>query len=201
MGLLVLDRVFERIGLADRRHLRGAHAQAIDELIALTQREVAVLNADMIGVQSHLGEFGPQGSWRPTRAERGLFRDLIEQSTEAYMVIDPRPGLRIVDINDAYAQATLTQRRRVAGEKLFDIFPDNPDDPEADGVSNLFASIRRAAQSGKAHAMIVQRYDVQDAHGRFVEKRWKPVNIPILDESGRLVFVLHHAVDLTAAPA
>lgn len=193
MGLLVFDKMFARTGSIARRRGREPRAAAADMLMAATRREVALLGAEMIGGQSYVGEFG----MRSARGDRRLFRDLIEGTAEPYMVLDPRSGLHIVDINEAYAAATLTSRRQVAGAKLFEVFPDNPDDPDADGVCNLFDSIRRAAQSGKMHAMAVQRYDVQDASGRFVEKHWQPRNIPIRDEAGRLVFVLHHALDVT----
>ncbi|WP_246208164.1 hypothetical protein [Bradyrhizobium rifense] len=49
------------------------------------------------------------------------------------MLLDPGPGLQIVDINAAYAKATLIVRESVLGRSLFEVFPDNPDDPHADG--------------------------------------------------------------------
>lgn len=196
MGLLDFGSAFEQVGCVDRHGNRSPRGAAVASLIAATRRDLAVLSADMLGAQSHPGQFGTDCGL-PTRGDRRLFRDTIESAAEGFMVIDPRPELRIVDINDAFAALTLSSRRHVPGEKLFDVFPDNPDDPEADGVGNLFASIQRAAQSGRAHTMAVQRYDVQDAAGRFVEKHWQPTNTPIFDEAGRLVFVLHHALDVT----
>ena len=63
------------------------------------------------------------------------------------MLIDPGPGLKIVDVNDAYAKATFINRDDVVGKSLFDIFPDNPEDALADGVSNLYSSLRTVAQT------------------------------------------------------
>ncbi|MDA9408175.1 hypothetical protein XH80_15985 [Bradyrhizobium sp. CCBAU 45384] len=108
------------------------------------------------------------------------------------MLLDPGPGLRIVDINPAYANATLTDRDSIVGRSLFEVFPDNPDEPLADGVSNLYASLRTVAQTGQPHAMAVQRYDIRDADGTFVERHWQPINSPIRDGDGRLAFLLHH---------
>lgn len=196
MGLFVPDYLFNSIGYTDRRGGRGPHGAAVDSLMASTRRELAVLSAELMGAQSLVGQFG-DGSRAPARAERRLFRDIIENSAELYMVLDPRAGLHIVDINEAYAAHTLVSRRRTAGEKLFDVFPDNPSLTDADGVGNLFESLQRAAQSGRSHAMPVQRYDVQGADGKFVEKHWKCTNIPIFDDHGRLTFLLHHAQDVT----
>ena len=58
-------------------------------------------------------------------------------------------------------------------------------------------SLRAAAETGRPHTMPVQRYDVRDMSGRFVEKYWEPVNTPILDQNGNLIFILHHAEDVT----
>jgi hypothetical protein len=64
-------------------------------------------------------------------------------------------------------------------------------------VSNLYASLRTVAQTGRAHAMAVQRYDTRDPDGPFVERRWQPINSPVHDEDGRVVFLLHHVEDVT----
>ena len=47
------------------------------------------------------------------------------------------PGLRIVAVSDAHLAATMTRRGEIVGRGLFDVFPGDPDDPEASGVSNL----------------------------------------------------------------
>jgi PAS domain-containing protein len=196
MGVLVPDHLFNGIGYTDRRRSRGPRGAAVDSLMASTRRELAVLSAELMGAQSLVGQLG-DGARAPARTDRRLFRDVIENSAELYMVLDPRAGLRIVDINDAYAAHTLVSRRRTPGEKLFDVFPDNPGLTDADGVGNLFESLQRVAQSGQQHVMALQRYDVQGADGRFVEKHWKCTNIPIFDDQGKLTFLLHHAEDVT----
>ena len=78
-----------------------------------------------------------------------------------------------------------------AGEKLFNVFPDNPGDPFADGAANLFDSLRIVAETGQSHAMAVQRYDVRGPTGKFVERYWQPLNSPVLNENGDLVFILN----------
>jgi PAS domain-containing protein len=77
------------------------------------------------------------------------------------------------------------------------VFPDNPELPDADGVSNLFQSFCKVAQTGRAHAMGNQRYDIPGKDGQFVERHWRIVNTPIFDDAGRLIYVLHHVIDVT----
>lgn len=159
------------------------------------RRESAVLAANMVGAQARAGDL--PGSGASNRFQRRLLRDKIEMSGLPYLLIDPRPGLHILEANRAYADATMIDPRRVCGDRMFDVFPDNPDVADADGVSNLYESLRKAAQTGTAHKMPIQRYDTRDAAGCFVERHWLPVNQPIFDDAGRLIFLLHHAIDVT----
>jgi hypothetical protein len=80
---------------------------------------------------------------------------------------------------------------------MFSVFPDNPDDPLADGVNNLYTSLCRAAETGQAHKMMVQHYDIRDLNGKFVERYWQPVNTPLVDQKGHLIYLLHHVEDVT----
>jgi len=160
-----------------------------------TRREMAIFASDMMGAQRYVDQFAArsrlQSLLRFSRQRQA--RDILEITPAPAMLLDPRPGLRIVDSNAAYAAATLTDRQRTSGEKLFQVFPDNPSTPTADGVSNLFESIHKAAQSGTTHVMPLQRYDVRDDNGDFVIRYWRPRNVPIFDERGKLIFVLHQA--------
>lgn len=75
-----------------------------------------------------------------------------------YLVLDP--GLVIVDVNEAYLRATGTGRQDLVGRYLFDAFPDNPATPDAHGVRNLHASLRRVLGSKEPDTMAVLRYDI-----------------------------------------
>jgi hypothetical protein len=45
--------------------------------------------------------------------------------------------------------------------------------------------------------MAIQRYDIRDPDGQFVARHWLPINRPIHDAEGHLVFLLHHVEDVT----
>jgi hypothetical protein len=62
------------------------------------------------------------------------------------------------------------------------------------GVNNLFNSLKTVARS-VPHAMAVQRYNIKA--GSFVERYWQPINTPIHDTPGELVFLLHHVENVT----
>jgi PAS domain-containing protein len=169
--------------------------RTLQSMIAQTGRELALLNAAVSGAG---------GAPRPACGRRSQDARLISQvqrdleaSPQLYLLLDPGPGLHIVEANAAYAAATMTDPLVVAGQRMFDVFPDNPDDPLADGVSLLLRSLRIAAATGLRHRMKIQRYDIRNADGLFVERYWRPRNIPLLSDEGRLLYLLHHVEDVT----
>jgi hypothetical protein len=171
--------------------------RTIASMLSSTRRTLAALDAECLGVRSGFQHHG----WlkRPiniSRRDRFKFQESFETSSDLLLLLDPGPGLHIVDLTENYGKATMTNRANIAGEFLFNVFPDNPDDPLADGVNNLYISLVTATETGKPHAMAVQRYDVRDATGHFVKKFWQPVNTPIFSEDGSLLYLLHHVKDV-----
>lgn len=100
--------------------------------------------------------------------------------------------LRIQAASRAYEQVTLRERGELPGQFLFDAFPDNPHDPQANGTLNLAASLEAVMRSGDTHKMRIQRYDIPDpdSPGEFLPKVWRPTNFPLFD-GGKLVGVAH----------
>ncbi|MBM3980080.1 MAG: PAS domain S-box protein [Planctomycetes bacterium] len=126
------------------------------------------------------------------------FRALFEAAPGPYLVLSP--DLVIVAVNDAYLRATMTVRERIVGRPLFDVFPDNPADPGADGVRNLRASLDRVRAHLVPDAMAIQKYDIrrpEAAGGGFEERHWSPLNTPVLRADGTLACVIHHVEDVT----
>jgi len=126
------------------------------------------------------------------------FRVLFESVPGLYLVLSPE--LRILAVSDAYLSATLTKRDAIIGRHLFEVFPDNPNDPKADGVRNLQASLNRVLQNRKQDVMAVQKYDIQRPQsegGGFEERFWSPVNSPVPDETGQILYIIHRVEDVT----
>lgn len=126
------------------------------------------------------------------------YRDLFDAAPGLYLVLDPE--LRIVAVNRAYARATKTRREDIVGRGIFDVFPDNPDDPGAEGVRNLRASLVRVLQTRRPDAMPVQKYDIRkppEEGGGFESRYWSPLNTPVLADDGRLDYIIHRVEDVT----
>ena len=126
------------------------------------------------------------------------FQTLFTNAPGLYLVL--APDLTIVAVNDAYARATMTVREQIVGRPLFDVFPDNPNDPAADGVRNLRASLDRVLAHKRPDPMAVQKYDIprpESEGGGFEERYWSPLNTPVLDAFGKVAWIIHRVEDVT----
>ncbi|WP_086723840.1 PP2C family protein-serine/threonine phosphatase [Streptomyces carpinensis] len=122
---------------------------------------------------------------------------LFAATPSPYLVLDR--DLVIVGVNAAYCRATCRTREDLVGRHIFEAFPENPADPEADGMRNLSASLHRVLRSGEPDTMTVLKYDIP-LPGRpevFEERWWSPINTPVLGPDGRVVWIIHRVEDVT----
>jgi signal transduction histidine kinase len=126
------------------------------------------------------------------------FQLLFEASPEVLLVLLPdAPRFTMVAATGSRLVATHTTREATIGRGLFEVFPDNPDDPEATGTSNLRASLERVIATRASDTMAVQKYDIRGPDGSFQVKYWSPKNIPVLSADGEVRYILHRVEDVT----
>jgi signal transduction histidine kinase len=138
--------------------------------------------------------------FRLVAEDKGIpFRALFEGAPSLCLVLTP-DEFKIVAVSDAYLRATMTTRDTIMGRKLFEVFPDDPNDPGADGVRNLRRSLDCVKESHRADMMGVQRYPVrrpEEEGGGFEERFWSPINSPVFADDGQLTFIIHRVEDVT----
>ncbi|MGW0771984.1 PP2C family protein-serine/threonine phosphatase [Streptomyces sp. NPDC002676] len=107
--------------------------------------------------------------------------------------------LVIADANRAFCEVTGRSRGELVGQYLFEVFPDNPADPEADGVVTLKASLHRVLASGQTDHMALQKYDipVPGSPDVFKERWWTAINVPVLGPDGKVAWIIHRSEDMT----
>ena len=124
---------------------------------------------------------------------------VFDAQPTATLVLDT--DLRIRAVNRAYEAAVRRSADELLGTAIFEAFPDNPSDADADGVRNLGASLESVVRLGRRHDMVVQRYDIADSTtGEWLTRVWRPVNTPVTD-GDRVVGLLHQVEDITPSEA
>ncbi|MEH2013772.1 PAS domain-containing hybrid sensor histidine kinase/response regulator [Nostoc sp.] len=126
------------------------------------------------------------------------FQTLFESIPGLYIVYSL--DFVIVAGSDAYFRATKTKRGEVVGRPFFEVFPDNPDDPNANGVQNLRASLSNVIKHRLPHTMAGQKYDIRrpESEGSgFEERYWMVTNSPVFGENGEMTHIIQRAEDVT----
>ena len=91
------------------REIDARDRHRIHRMLLDARRDLAILESNIAGI-----EVGPRlpepanGDNAHIRHSIRRFRDDFESSTQPYLIIDPHAGLHILDINRAYAEATMT---------------------------------------------------------------------------------------------
>jgi PAS domain S-box-containing protein len=126
------------------------------------------------------------------------YRAIFAATASPYAVLDPE--FVIVDLNDAFLRGARRTREELLGRNVFDAFPENPDDPAADGANNLRRSLERVLRERVPDRMDVQKYDIVVDSGsgqHYAVHYWTAVNTPLLDAEGNLTHILHCTEEVT----
>ncbi len=116
------------------------------------------------------------------------FKLLFESMPGSFLVLDP--DFCIVAATDEYLELSKSVREEICGKYIFDVFPDNPEEPAPTGATQLKASLEWVLKNKAAHIMAIQRYDVL-RDGLFEERTWKPHNKPVFNSQNEVIFIIH----------
>ncbi|MEU0072033.1 SpoIIE family protein phosphatase [Streptomyces sp. NPDC006332] len=109
------------------------------------------------------------------------------------------PELVYADANDDFLRLARRTREQLLGRYIFDVFPENPNDPAAAGMQETQASMLRVVETGERDTMALIRYDIEDPArpGYWREHYWSPVNAPVLGPDGKVALVVHRVEEVT----
>ena len=128
------------------------------------------------------------------------YQAIFEAVPNLHLILAPDQDFTILAASDAQLRATYTRREESIGRPVFDVFRKNPDDPTEFGTSVLRDSLERVLRSRTPDRMAITRYDIPRPAaqgGGFELRYWRPLNVPVLDEHGAVLYIIHQVEDVT----
>ncbi|MBU0564373.1 MAG: response regulator [Gammaproteobacteria bacterium] len=128
------------------------------------------------------------------------YQAIFEAVPNLHLILAPDQDFTILAASDAQLRATYTRREESIGRPVFDVFRKNPDDPTEFGTSVLRDSLERVLRNRAPDRMAITRYDIPRPAaqgGGFELRYWRPLNVPVLDEHGAVLYIIHQVEDVT----
>lgn len=122
------------------------------------------------------------------------FEAVFSASPSAFVLVDR--ALRVVAANEAFLQVMQTRLERIRGQRLTDVFPHDPDDPDNAQAVLLRATFDATFQRGLRQVLPVIPYRIQTPHG-LEQRLWSSTLVPIFGHKGEVEFVLQESIDVT----
>lgn len=126
------------------------------------------------------------------------YKDLFNLSPALLLVLDT--NFNVVAATDAFLKVTMTERKKIVGLNIFEVFPSNPDDFNADGEKNILASFNTVIKNKITNTLPIQKYDIKKPQadgGTFEVRYWKVSHSPILDAAGNVKYIIQNGEDIT----
>lgn len=126
------------------------------------------------------------------------FRILFESAPGLLLVLTP--DFRVAAASYDYFKTAARQREEILGRVVFEVFPGNSADGETTGEGNLRHSLERVLATRQPDAVRWQSSAGQQAEakdGAILEEYWKASNVPVLDQSGGVKYIVQRVEDVT----
>src|ERR1700712_1408178 len=124
---------------------------------------------------------------------REAYKEIFYNSTAAMLIVSTdAPAYTMLDVNNAYLNATHTTRGDIVGKSVFGVFPANPTDNVSKNIERTIFSFEQAIKTKAPHVMSNYRYDIPvPGTNEFEEHYWTTSNTPVLDENGEVMYFIH----------
>ncbi|MBD2702475.1 PAS domain-containing protein [Spirosoma sp. BT702] len=121
---------------------------------------------------------------------------LINAMPGKHLILLPDPSFTIAAVSDDYLAALGIQRDFLVGNGLFKAYFKQKNNQ---GISEqLLQSLTQVVQTKQIHFMTDQHHQWPNIQTGVLEWRsWRPVNKPVIDSDGEIVFIIHTVEDVT----
>jgi signal transduction histidine kinase len=137
---------------------------------------------------------------------------LLNQSQAHYLdltLFEATPGMRLVFLADPPRFSVIAaskdlcmhigiEKEQIIGKSVFEAFPLHPADGNATNQSSLKQSLQLTIDQKASNRLKAVRYDVQPPGKEFQKYYWEVENVPVLNESSEVTYIIHTVKDITA---
>ena len=108
------------------------------------------------------------------------------------------PDFTVEDCNDAYTEMSGKSVKELVGNNLFELFPNNPEDPISNSVEELTKLFNEVIETGRENSKNIQRYDIEVGNsGIFEERYYNQKHTPVFNENGKVEYILQVVEEVT----
>jgi PAS domain S-box-containing protein len=119
-----------------------------------------------------------------------IFKAIPSQSL---LLLPDAPQFTIKEVSAAYLKATGAREGDLINKGIFEVFPGNPN-----AVQSLSASFEKVLKTKQSDKIAAQCYDIPICNTQdSIEKSERLENVPILNEDGEVVYILHSLIHVT----
>jgi len=197
------DRLDDDLGIehANVVHARAEAVRAAREMVGESLRQnLPVADDSVIEITDACGRLAGSVSLMEAafglRAEDRYLR-VFERLPQCYLLV--ARDFTILHANRAYLQANSVELSAVVRRPIFEVWPDNPADPQSADARRLASSLNSVLREKTTQVMPPQRHDVRRPDGTRHVRYRTPVNIPVLDGDGEVELIVHHLDEVMGA--
>jgi PAS domain S-box-containing protein len=124
------------------------------------------------------------------------FQKFFKGASRSLIIKADEPTFTVLAASDKYLALTHKNREEVLGKGLFQTYPGAHSDPnEKDSV---FSSFVRVINSGQTDELPIFKYEISvDENGSKETHYWTNVNEPILDDQGKVAYIINTTTNIT----
>lgn len=128
------------------------------------------------------------------------FQSVFDNLPGMYLLLQPDyPSFTIITANKAYLKTTRTTYEMIQGIPIFGVFPDTPGVHNKEAKQRLIQLFKEASEYQHTNELHDFRYDIpaNDGSGNFIERYWRIMNTPVLNEKNQVAQIINSIEDVT----
>lgn len=122
---------------------------------------------------------------------------ILESAPDLYLILTA--DFKIIGMSQTYLKATKTNRKKLLGLNIFDVFTNNPKALGTIDITHLRESLSRVLINKTPDTMTILPPNIHQSMSdeRYKNCHWSVLNTPVLDKKNKVKYIIHRIVDVT----